>query len=356
MDSYDVAIIGAGPIGLELAVGLKRAGVNYVHFEGGQIGQTMTWWPKHLTFFSSPERIAIAGMPLARPDQGKVTADEYLCYLRNVVLHYNLEVRTYERVVDIRKETDGFTIATQTLTDERTTHCQRIVLATGGTDAAKRLDIPGEDLPHVSHYFHDPHKYFRRRLLIVGGKNSALEAAVRCWRASADVTISYRRDTFDMEQVKRWLGPEANFLIDKGCVGFLPNTVPIEIAPGKVVLESTVEPGQRFEHETDFVLLLTGFVADMSLFKKAGVTLEAPSERPQINYDTMETSVPGIYAIGTAIAGTQQDYRIFIENAHEHVVKAASAITGGRAQIRGSIFSHGFDFSVTDIPDQMRES
>jgi thioredoxin reductase (NADPH) len=327
-----VAIVGAGPIGLELAAALKRAEVEYLHFEAQQIGSTIYHWPSNTQFFSSPERVAIAGFPFQNVDQQKATGEAYLAYLRAIVEQLAMPIHTYEAVRVVQPQQDGFVLQTKAQTGEYTYRCRRVVLATGGMAGPRKVGVPGEDLPHVSHCFHDPHPYFRQRLLVVGGKNSALEAALRCWRCGAKVTISYRRPEFDRETVKPHLLAEVSLLVREGRIGFLPATVPIEITPRHVVL-APVEDGKPsgrdpIIHPTDFVLLATGFVADLSLFENAGVTLRGEQRAPVFSPETMETSVPGLYVAGTAAAGTQQRFRLFIENCHEHVERIVAALTG----------------------------
>ena len=232
----DIAIVGAGPIGIELAVCLKAAGMDYVHLEARQIGHTMSWWPRDTTFFSTTERIEIAGVPLQSTAQGRTTGEEYLAYLRSIVEQFDLQVNTYEPVTGIERTEDGFLLQTQPQTGPRAYVARNVVLASGDMHRPHRLQIPGEDLPHVSHYFRDVHPYFRRRLLIVGGRNSAAEAALRCWRAGAQVALSYRRATFDQRLVKHWILPDLQAQIDNGMIGFHPLTAPLEITPGHVVL------------------------------------------------------------------------------------------------------------------------
>jgi len=324
--------VGAGPIGLELAAALKRAGVDYIHFEARQIGQTIFWWPANTQLFSSPERVAIAGFPFQNVDQQKATGEAYLAYLRAIVEQLALPINTYERVLAVQPQPDGFVLQTQTQAGEHTYRCRRVVLATGGMARPQKLGIPGEDLPHVSHYFKDPHPYFRQRLLVVGGRNSALEAALRSARCGAQVTISYRRPEFDRDAVKPHLTAEISLLLREGRIGFLPATAPIEITPQHVVLTPAQDGkptgGRPTVHPADFVLLATGFVADMSLFENAGVALQGEQRAPAFSPETMETNVPGLYVAGTAAAGTQQRYRLFIENCHEHVAKIVAALTG----------------------------
>ncbi|MBV8780370.1 MAG: NAD(P)-binding domain-containing protein, partial [Phycisphaerae bacterium] len=216
MESTDVIIVGAGPIGLELAVALKKAGIDYLQFDARQIGYTISWFAPQTRFFSSNERIAIAGVPLLTVDQSKASREEYLTYLRGIVMQFDLKIRTYEPVVGIESDRDGFRIDTKSSVGPQSYRCSRLVLATGGTDRPRRLHVPGEDLPHVSHYFKDPHLYFDKRLLIVGGKNSAIEAALRCHHAGAHVSLSYRGEQLPDRHIKYWLLPEMRGLIQSG--------------------------------------------------------------------------------------------------------------------------------------------
>src|SRR5439155_26769249 len=164
MQTPELAIIGAGPIGVELAVALKRTGVDYIQFDAKQIGYTISWFAPQTRFFSSNERIAIAGVPLVTADQSKATREEYLAYLRSVVTQFDLKINTYEPIVAIEREDERFVLTSAPAGAERQTYrVRKIVLSTGGTDHPRRLDVPGEDLPHVSHYFRDPHMYFRKR-------------------------------------------------------------------------------------------------------------------------------------------------------------------------------------------------
>lgn len=325
----DVAVVGAGPIGLELAVALKKAGIDYVHFDARQIGYTISWFAPGTRFFSSAERIAIAGVPLQTFDQNKATREEYLAYLRAVVQQFDLKVRTYEPVVGIEKRGGDFRINTRPPAGERMCIARRLVLATGGTDRPRRLNVPGEDLPHVSHYFRDPHTYFGRRLLIVGGKNSAAEAALRCHNAGARVVLSYRRDRLDPNSIKYWLLPELNSLIGSGKMEAHFQTTPVGITPADVTLTRIAGAVGESKIQADFVLLLIGYEADITLLRLAGVQLQGECQVPVFDEQTMETNVPGVYVAGTAVGGTQEKYRVFIENCHIHVARILAALTGG---------------------------
>jgi thioredoxin reductase (NADPH) len=325
--STDVAIIGAGPIGIELAVALKRTGVDYQHFDAKQIGFTISWFAPQTKFFSSNERIAIAGVPLMTADQSKATREEYLAYLRSVVTQFNLKIHTYEPLGEIAGREGDFKLTTHASRGERVTHAKKIILVTGGTDHPRRMGIPGEDLPHVSAYFRDPHTYFGKRLLIVGGKNSAVEAALRCYNAGAIISMCYRREMFPEKSIKYWLLPEINGLIQSGKITGHFLTSPTKITPSHVTL---CRKNETFDIEADFVLSLIGYAQDNALFKLAGVELVGDCGAPKFDEQTMETNVPGIYVAGTAVGGTQDKYRVFIENCHVHVDRIIAAITGAK--------------------------
>lgn len=329
------AIIGAGPIGLEVAWALRKEGTEPLHFDAGAIGSTMGWWAPGTRFFSSPERIAICGVPLLTPTQEKATREEYLTYLRAIATQFDLRVRTFERVTRIQPPaTPGqpFILHSRTHAGEHTHAASHVIVAIGDMHRPRLLNIPGEQLPKVSHYFHDPHRYHGRRVVIVGGKNSAVEAAIRCYRAGATVTISYRKAEFDDKRVKYWLLPELKGLIKDGHIGFLPSTVPIAIDASGVHLALAPANGEATGEvrliPADDVLLLTGYEMDGSILAGAGVVLHGLQNAPTFDRRTMETNIPRLYVAGTATAGTQSRFRVFIENCHDHGPKIAAHIAG----------------------------
>lgn len=332
LQEIEVAVIGGGPVGIEMAIALGRAGVSYILFEGSQIGAAISKWPRHTHFYSTPEHVALAGVPVHNVDQLPLTGEQYLAYLRMLVEMFQVRLHNYEPVTSLRREGDGLLLRTRALRGERAYRAQKVILTTGGMAGPRLLGIPGEDLPHVSHYFGDPHFYFQTRVLVAGGRNSALESALRSWRAGAEVTISYRRPAFDYERVKPHLGQDMQTRLENGEIQFLPGTTPVRITADYVELAYTDAQGQSteetFRHATDFVLLNTGFVADMALFRQAGVTLLGEQEIPLYDEATMETDVPGLYVAGTAAGGTQIKFEFFISTCHDHVAKIVRHLTG----------------------------
>ncbi|MFG0315285.1 MAG: NAD(P)-binding domain-containing protein, partial [Phycisphaerales bacterium] len=217
---------------------------------------------------------------------------------------------------------------------------RRIVLAIGNMHRPRMLGVPGEDLPHVSHYLEDPHKYLGKRVAIVGGRNSAVEAAIRLYRAGARVTLCQRRPELERDRIKYWLLPELEWLVKKQMVGFAPSSGVREIRDDAVVIERA---GAREELPADFVLLLTGYVQEPELFKMLGIQLEGDERRPRLDRETMETSVPGVYVAGTATGGSQARARVFIENSHEHVARIVRAVTGREPEVREPAVFEGYE-------------
>jgi thioredoxin reductase (NADPH) len=332
-ETTDILIVGAGPIGIELAIALQRAGCSYLLIEAKQIGDAFSNWPPSTHFFSTPEHVALAGVPVHNVDQLPITGEQYLAYLRTLVEMFDLHLRLYEPVTAITPQAGGFIIHTMPLTGARTYQARTVVLASGGMARPRMLGIPGEDLPHVSHFFPGPHPYFRRRVLVVGGRNSAVESALRCWRGgAAQVMLSYRGAELNFERIKPHLAVDLGDRLGKGEITFFPATVPLEITPGHVLLAGTQGDGsgngRHLSLETDAVLLMTGFEADMSLFRAAGVQLNGPQQAPTFDEETMETNIPGLYVAGTAAGGTQSRFTYFISTSHDHVAKIVRALTG----------------------------
>ncbi len=342
MQETEVVIVGAGPIGIEMAVGLSCRGVSYVHYEAGSIGWTIGWFAPDTTFFSSSERISIAGVPLQVLAQRKATREEYLNYLRAVVQQFNLSIESYRKVTDIERQLDGSFIvsAERSLqgiggpgyrTREAESQPSRIktryvVLAIGDMHRPNELGIPGESLPHVSHYLGDPHTYFGKRVVIYGGRNSAAEAALRLYRVGARVVLVYRGAELPRERIKYWIYPELIGLIGEGKIEFQPSTTISAVSSHEVLVRS----GEcERSVSADFVLLLVGYRQDPSLYQQAGLELTGQGLQPCYDPDTMETSVPGIFVAGTGSAGSQiGGVKEFIETSHVHVERILAKILG----------------------------
>ena len=359
-----VLVIGAGPIGIEVASGLTYAGAEYLQIEAGALAQTIYDWPVRARFFSSPERVAVAGIPVQTPHQEMITREEYLAYLRSVVEIRGLHISTYEKAVSIEKRSglsaSGFHVATEGLVGGRDIFCSQIVFTSGDMGFRNKLNIPGEDTVYrnlginmIHHTLQDPHLYFGRRVLIVGGKNSALEAVLRCFRSGARVSLSYRQKALDKEHTNSRLYLELSILIAKGYIDFYPQTVPVRFRPGVAVLQKTGDFDAKTagleEIKTDFVIVATGFHADLSLLEQVGVAFAGDERVPCYNPETMETNVPGIFLAGTAISGGKQTYQDFIGTSHGHTQKIIKQITGIENVPVGTVESRRYPFSTADI-------
>jgi thioredoxin reductase (NADPH) len=328
MNHVETIIIGAGPIGLETGIGLKKRGMPYLHFDAGAVGQQVLDFPAQSRWFSSPERLSIANVPFVTASHEKGTREEYLGYLRAVIGLYSISVRTFERVEEVfNRPSGGFELVTQTRSGlENRFSCDRLVIATGGTARPRTLGIPGEDLPHVSHVLQEPHRTLGRRVLVVGGRNSACDSALRAFRCGADVTISYRGHDLH-ERVKYWVRPELSAMIQSGQVRAHFDTVPILIERDCVHLRSLLDQ-EVIEIPVDDVLLEIGYEADNSLFSGLGAELDQQQQAVVHDPGTMETTVPGLFVAGTAVAGTQHRFQVYIENAHVHAHRIVAAFAG----------------------------
>ena len=217
------------------------------------------------------------------------------------------------------------------------THSSRkVVLAIGGTDHPKKLGIPGEDLPHVDGYLRDPHQYFGRKVLIVGGRNSAVEAALRLHNAGAHVTLSYRQSQLPEESIKYWLLPEIKSLLKSGRIQNMLGTQPVEFTNDRAVLKTTdgLRKDETVTVATDDVLTLIGYSQDKTLLRATGIELRDDNLRPAFNPETMETNVAGVYVAGTAVAGTQTSrYKTFLENCHDHVDRIVAHLSGNASAV-----------------------
>lgn len=317
-----VAIIGAGPLGIELAISLKTANISYIQFDKAQIAQAIYNFPPQTHFFSSPEKISLSGARIQTLDQQKCTREVYLAYLRTLVFHYQLNVNTYEEVIQIIPlGAEGFKLTTLSAIGKQEYLVRTVVLATGSTSTPRKLNVIGEDLKHVSTRMGDAHQYFGKKVIIVGGKNSAAETALRCFHVGAQVTLIVRKKELDLESIKYWILPELMSRIQHGEIHCLYDSEIQEIKPNLVKVKKK-ELHDLLDVSTDFVIKAIGFKADLHFCKELGIQLgHPPQEAPKYNEATMETNVPGVFLLGTIVGGNQNKYLVFIENTHDHVEK-----------------------------------
>ena len=331
MPIHDVLIVGAGPSRLATAIAAKQQGLDYVFVEKDVLVNGIFNFPTHMVFFTTPELLEIGGLPLVTP-YDKPTRLEALRYYRRVVDTYGLQISFHERVVEIEREEGVFVVTTQDAKGtKRARHARAVVLAIGYYGHPNYLGIPGEDLPHVSHYYTDPHPYYRQRVVIVGGKNSAAEAALELFRAGAHVTLVHRRATLG-DSIKYWVRPDIDNRIKAGSIAARFETRVVEIKPGSVIVEKegAEEPG-REEVPAGAVFLLTGYRPDVELMRRAGVVYDADTLIPTFDPETFETNVPNLFIAGGAIAGRLNQGSIFIENGRFHgesIIKVLSQRVG----------------------------
>jgi thioredoxin reductase (NADPH) len=330
MDTRDVLIIGAGPAGLAAAIAATKAGLSYQVIEKGALVNSLLHYPTEMVFFTTPELMEIGGLPFTSPND-KPSRMEALRYYRRAADAYKLDIAFDETVTGITRDADVFVVATEhPRAGHRTIRGRTAVLATGAYDVANRIGVPGEDLPHVSHYFTSPHPFYRKRVVIVGGKNSAAEAALDLYRAGAHVTIVHRRAALG-DSIKYWVKPDIENRIKEGSIAARFNTHVERITPAGVVVATE---GVREEIPSDGVFLLTGYLSDNRLLRAAGVEIDAETYGPVHNPETFETNVKGIYVIGAMVAGVASG-RIFIENGRFHGQVAIDQIAS-RQKAEGS--------------------
>ena len=363
MPIRDLLIVGAGPSGLATAIAAKQQGLDYAIVEQGVLVDAIFNFPTNMVFFTTPELLEIGGLPLVTP-YDKPTRLEALRYYRRVVDTYGLQVSFHERVIEIEREDGVFVVTTEKIASEfggsaaqdppyvqhadagaasgtprrpgaaeRTRHIQvrharAVVLAIGYYDHPNYLGISGEDLPHVSHYYTEAHPCYRRRVVIVGGKNSAAETALELFRAGAHVTIVHRHAALG-DSIKYWVRPDIDNRIKEGSIAARFETQVVEIRKDSVVVEPVLgmaagslrasgrEAPGREEIAADAVFLLTGYTPDVDLMRRAGIRCKDETLAPDLHPETFETNVPNLFIAGGATAGRNTG-SIFIENGRFH--------------------------------------
>jgi thioredoxin reductase (NADPH) len=305
----DTVIAGGGPIGLACAISAKKCGIDPLVIEAGAIADAIVRYPVGMGFFTTPELLEIGGHPFVSVGQ-KPTREEALKYYRGVVRADNLRVRTYTKLVTAERDGDIIRCTVATAEGESFIDCRRLVLATGYFGEPNLMNVPGESLPFVHHYFDEPHRSFGLDVVVIGGRNSAVEAALELFRAGARVTLVYRGTVFPAS-VKYWVKPDIENRIAAGEISARLGATVLRIEHGAVIIRDA--EGLEETLHADRVYALTGFRADFALFRRLGIELDPDTERASVNPDTLETNVPGIYMAGSIVAGRYTS-GIFIEN------------------------------------------
>jgi thioredoxin reductase (NADPH) len=314
--SWDLIIIGAGPTGLACSIEAEKAGLRAVIIEKGCVVNSIYNYPTNMVFFTTSELLEIGGVPFtnAAPKPNRLEALEYY---RRVAARYQVRVHQYERADSVQRTDGGFVVKTTRQTGETCEYrAPNVVIATGYYDLPNRLNIPGEDLPHVFHYYREAHPFAGSRVAIIGGKNFAAETALDLYRHGAQVTMIHRGAELS-HSIKYWVRPDIENRIKAGEISAMFRTTVHEILPGQLRLRSQVEGGEvESTIPADFVLALIGYHPDFEFLRASGVEL-SPEMRPVCDPETYETTVPGLYLAGVVVAGRYTS-EIFIENGRFH--------------------------------------
>jgi thioredoxin reductase (NADPH) len=340
MQIRDVTIVGAGPAGLAAAIAAKQVGLDYSIVEKGVLVNSIYKFPVNMVFFTTPELLEIGGLPLVSPFE-KPTRLEALRYYRRVVDTYDLAIDFGEQVVTVEPASapgrfggtgPGHVFDIETRSDKgvrRIRHSRNVIFAIGYFDHPNFIGVPGENLPHVSHYYTESHGFYRKNVVIAGGGNSAAETALELFRSGADVTLVHRHPQLK-PSIKYWVRPDIENRIKEGSVRGLFNTKIVEIQATQVIVE---RDGSKEEIPADAVFLLTGYHPDCDLYRRAGIRLHRETMSPELNPETFETNVPGVFLAGGAICGRDTS-NIFIENGRFHgetIIKTIAARMGKHA-------------------------
>jgi thioredoxin reductase (NADPH) len=310
----DLLVIGAGPTGMACAIEAQRAGFSAILVDKGCLCNSLFHYPSNMTFFTTPELLEIGDIPFSSPNQ-KPNRNEALEYYRKVAEHYRLDVRQYETVERVTGSDGNFTVHTKDRFGRPLKHrARKLVIATGYYDLPNYLNIPGEDLNKVFHYYHDPHPYYGLDVLVIGGKNSAAIAALDLWRHGARVTLVHRGAEMH-RHVKYWILPDINNRIKNGEIAAFFSSTVTQITEDQVKLST---PQGEVTLPNHFVFALTGYRPDFEFLEALGVLLDEDNDRcPVCDSVTLESNVPGVYLGGVVVAGERTN-EIFIENGRFH--------------------------------------
>ena len=319
----DLLIVGAGPCGLATAISAQRAGMSAVVLDAGPIVNTITQYPYYVSFFSTAVKLSLGGVPFVVATD-KPSRRDGLAYYRAIVKHFALDVRQYERVLSLARDGDGWIAHSRTAEgEERTTRATSVVIATGYFGSPNYLGVPGEELPHVHHVYREGHGAFDQDVVVVGGGNSAAEAALDLWRSGARVTLVHFGPTFD-KRIKPWVQPDLENRIKEGAMTASWNSRVARIEPGVVVVAT---PTGEQDLAARFVYVMTGFAPNTELLRDVGVTMDAETGIPAHDPETLETDVAGVFIAGVVVAGFDAN-KVFIENGRFHGDKIVARLLG----------------------------
>ncbi len=309
----DVVVIGAGPTGLACAIEAQKVGLKALVIDKGCVVNSIYNYPSNLIFFTTPELLEIGDIPFTTAQQ-KPNREEALEYYRRVAEHYRLHIHQYQWVKTVTGEDDNFRI---TATDRNggihDYRARKVVVCTGYYDLPNRLEIPGEELQKVLHYYREPHPFYDSDVVVIGGKNSAAEAALDLWRHGARVTVIYRGTRVN-EHIKYWVRPDIENRIKSGEIGCYFNSAVTEIGVDYVMVKA---PDGMVRLKNDFVFALIGYHPDFDFLRAMGIELATEQNRPICDPETLESNVPGVYVAGVIVAGSRTN-EIFIENGRFH--------------------------------------
>lgn len=324
-DTIDIAVVGAGPCGLGVGIAARRAGLGCTLLDKASVASAISRYPTFMTFFSTAERLEMGGVPFIIAGD-KPTRREALRYFQRLVPLFELDVRQYEQVTAVSGHAGCFTLRTRSHTGhEREHRARNVVIATGYFDYPNMLGVPGEDLPKVAHAYREGHPYFAQDCMVVGGGNSAVDAALELYRWGARVTLVHFEAGLD-RGVKPWVLPDITNRIANGDIWARWQTRIAEILPDRVILRSTVT-GALETLRNDWVIAMTGYTPDPALAHGLGVAFDAETGIPHHDAATMETNVPGVFIAGVIAAGNDAN-KVFIENGRDHGPRIVAHLTG----------------------------
>ena len=321
MNSFDAIVVGAGPTGLACGIELKLRGLNAILIEKGCVTNSLYHYPTNMVFFTTPELLEIGNIPMTSLNE-KPNRTEALKYYRRVAEHYKLDIHQYERVDNLAGTDNAFEVRT---TDRYGCHhtyaCRKIILATGYYDIPNLLNVPGEDLPKVLHYYKEAHPYYNQDVAVIGAKNSAAIAALELFWTGARVTLIHRGGQIS-EKVKYWIRPNIENRIKSGEIKAYFHSQVVEIRPDSILLNT---PEGEVLLKNDFVFALVGYSPDLEFLNSIGVTLDPATQRPRSDPVTLESERSGVYLAGVIVAGMHTN-EIFIENGRFHGTQIADDI------------------------------